>query len=105
MSSQEYPVNTGVFQRSILGPTSFLLYINDLPVDVTCDIAIYADDPTLYSKCGRASDLWQQLELASELESDLRDTVDLGKKWLVDFNTRKTRLIFLTGLVTMVLLV
>ena len=38
------------------------------------DIAIYADDTTLYSKCDRASDLWQQLELASELESDLRDT-------------------------------
>ena len=72
MSSQEYPVNAGVFQRSILGPTSFLLYINDLPVDVTCDIAIYADDTTLYCKCDQASDLWQQLELASELESNLR---------------------------------
>ena len=30
-------------------------------------------DTTLYSKCDRASDLWEQLELASELESDLRD--------------------------------
>ena len=67
MSSQEYPVNAGVFQRSILGPTSFLLYINDLPVDVTCDIAIYADDTTLYCKCDQASDLWQQFELPSEL--------------------------------------
>ena len=35
----------------------------------------------LYSKCDQASDLWQQLELASELESDLRDTVDWSKKW------------------------
>ena len=32
---------------------------NDLPVDVICDIAIYADDTTLYSKCDQASDLWQ----------------------------------------------
>ena len=74
-SSEEYPVNAGVSQGSILGPTLFLLYINDLPDDVICNIAINADDTTLYSKCGAASDLWQQLELASGLESDLRDTV------------------------------
>ena len=92
-SSQEYPVNAGVAQGSILGPTLFLLYINDLPDDVICDIAVYADDTTLYSKCDRASDLWQQLELASELESDLRDTVDWGKKWLVDFSAGKTQLV------------
>ena len=92
-SSKEYPVNVGVPQGSILGPTLFLLYINDLPDDVTCDIGVYADDTTLYSWCDQASDLWQQLELASELESDLRDTVDWGKKWLVDFNAGKTQLV------------
>ena len=69
-SSQLYPVNAGVPQGSIFSRTVFLLYINDLPDDVICNIAIYADDTTLYSKCGQASDLWQQVELASELESD-----------------------------------
>ena len=92
-SSQEYPVNAEVPQGSILGPALFLLYINDLPDDVICDIAIYADDTTLYSKWDWASDLWQQLELASELEPDLRDMVDWGKKWLVDFNAGKTQLV------------
>ena len=92
-SSQEYPVNAGVPQGSILGPALFLLYLNDLPDDVICNVAIYADDTTLYSKCDQASDLWQQLELASELESDLRDTVNWGKKWILDINAGKTQLV------------
>ena len=39
-SSQEYPVNAGVTQG-----------INDLPDDIICNIAIFADDTTVYSKC------------------------------------------------------
>ena len=93
-SSKEYSVNAAVPQGSILGPTLFLLYINDLPDNVICNIAIYADDTTtIHSKFDQASDQWQQLELASELESDLRDTVDWGRKWLVDFNAGKTQLV------------
>ena len=49
-SSQEYSVNAGVLQGSILGPTLFLLYINDLHDDVICNVAVYADDTTVYSK-------------------------------------------------------
>ena len=92
--SQEYSVNALVPQVSIPGPRLLLLYINDLPVDGVCNIAICADDTALYSKFDRLSDLWKQLELASELESDLQDTVNWGKKWLVDFNA-KTQLVSL----------
>ena len=92
-SLQEYPVNAGVPQGSILGPTLFLLCINYFPDDGICDFAIYADDTTLYSKCDEASDMWQQLELASELASDLQDTVDWNKKWFVDFSDGKTQLV------------
>ena len=60
----------------ILGPTLFVLYTNDLPDDVICNIAICADGTTLYSKCGQVSDLWQQLQLPSEVECDLQGTVD-----------------------------
>ena len=92
-SSQEYPINSGVPQSSILGPTLFLLHINDLPENVICNIAIYVDDTIFYSKCDQASDIWQQLELASELESDLRDTVDYVRTWLVECNAGKTQLL------------
>ena len=92
-SLQEYPVNAGVPQGSILGPTRFLLNINELPDDFAIDIAIYDDDTTLYSKCDQAFFLRQQLQLARELESDLQDTADWDKKWLVDFSAGKTQLV------------
>ena len=72
-SSQEFPVNAGFPQGFILGPTFFLIYGLD---DVICNTAIYTDDITRYSRCDQASDLWEQLELASELESDQQVSFD-----------------------------
>ena len=40
----------------------------------------FCDDISGYGS-NKMFDLWQKLELAAELESDLRDTVDWGKKW------------------------
>ena len=70
-SLQKYSVKAGIPQGSILGPPFSLLYISDLPDDVICNIAIYADDTTPCSKCDQISDLWQQLELVCKLEFDL----------------------------------
>ena len=103
-SWQEYPANTGVLQGSFLGPTLFLLYINDLPSDDICYAAIYADDTTLCFKCYEASDLWQQLQLASEFECDLQDTMDWGKKWLVISLLEKFNWFRVTGLIKLALL-
>ena len=104
-SSQEYPVNAGVPQGSLLGHKVFLLYFNDLPGDIVCNSSIDVDDTTFCSKYDQASDPWQQLELASELESDLQDIVDLCRQWLINFNPGKTQLVSLTGLITLVLLI
>ena len=51
--AQECPVNAEVSQGTALGPTLLLLYINDLPDVAICNIAICADDTTLYSSVVR----------------------------------------------------
>ena len=103
-SSQEYLVNAGVPQGSILGTTLFLLYINELPDNVICNIAIYADillfmlSVTRHLICGNNLNLLLNLNLIYEtLWSGVRSGFlisILGK--LGSFH--------LTGLITMVLL-
>ena len=78
-----------VFQGSILGTTRFLLCNNNYPADVVDNLAIYADDTTFNFKFDRASDLQQKFELLSELESDIRDTVDWVKKCLINVSAKK----------------
>ena len=58
---------------------------------LTMLVMILLSMPMIY--CYQASDLWQELELVSELESDLQDTVEWGKKWLLYFNVGKTQLV------------
>ena len=61
--------NIQVMLEFLKGPFLVLLLLY-IPDDVICNIAIYGDVTTLYSKCDEASDLWPQLELSSEIESD-----------------------------------
>ena len=72
----------------------FLLYIYKFPDDGIRNITICAEDSNLYSNCDQVSDVMQQLELASELKSDQLDTVDWGKKRLVDFDDYKNNIYF-----------
>ena len=90
-SSQEYLVNAGVSQSSILGPTLFLLYINDLS-DVICNVAIYIDDTIHCSKFDQASDKGNNWNLLLNLN-------------LICNTLEKLYWLCLTGLITLVLLV
>ena len=43
-------VKSGVPQGSVLGPTFFLVYINDLPDNIESNCKIFADDASLFFK-------------------------------------------------------
>lgn len=91
--SSVYSITSGVPQGSILGPILFLLFINDLPDEMMSELAMFADDTSLYSTVSEKTCFFDRLELASSLESDLRSATDWGKQWLVTFNSSKTKLL------------
>ncbi len=59
------PINSGVPQGSVLSPTLFLLFINDLLSLTNCPIHSYADDTTLhYSTSFNRHPTQQEREMA-----------------------------------------
>jgi len=76
-----------------LGPTLFLVFINDLPDELFSRVGIFADDTTIYSCLGKSHTVFDKVELAADLESDLRTVTEWGDKWLVTFNSSKTKLL------------
>ena len=91
-TSTVYPLSAGVPQVSVLGPTLFLIFINDLPDEVLSSICIYADDTSAYSSI-KTQDAFDRAEMAGSLELDLMGFVEWGEKWCVAFNATKTKLL------------
>ena len=55
--SSETSATSGVPQGSVLGPTLFLVYINDSPNHVNCKVSLFADDSLMYQSSSPTSHL------------------------------------------------
>ena len=95
-------INSGVPQGSVLSPTLFLLFINDLLNQTSCPIHSYADDTTLhFSTSFRRRPTLQEVnrsrrEATERLTSDLSKISDWGRANLVLFNASKTQFLHLS---------
>ena len=83
-------LNAGVPQGSILGPTLFLIFINDLSEVVSSQVHMFADDTTISAV---VPTIRQRAAVSDTLSSDLTEVDNWAKNWLVAFNVKKTQLL------------
>ena len=81
-------VTSGIPQGSVLGPTLFVLYINDLPECVENEVYLFADDTKIYCKIVDAID-------AINLQEDLGKLEQWSNKWLLSFHPDKCKVLHL----------
>lgn len=85
-SSNHLPVISGVPQGTVLGPLLFLIYINDLPANISSNIRLFADDCVVYRPIKNPTDI-------AILQNDLNLIESWCNDWLMSLNVNKTSLI------------
>ena len=83
-------VVSGVPQGTVLGPLLFLLYINDLPENLSSTCRLFADDCVVYKTIISP-------ENALTLQNDLDRLSEWEDKWHMKFNAKKCFLLRFTG--------
>ena len=80
---------SGVPQGSVLGPSLFLAYINDLPDSLKSRVRFFADDTILYLTINSKSD-------PETLQNDLNTLEKWEEDWSMEFNADKCEVIRIT---------
>ena len=73
-------LQAGVPQGSVLGPLLFLVYINDLTDNISCDMRLFADDSSLFT-CVKGVNLTHD-----KLVKDLQAVTSWAYQWKMVFN-------------------
>ena len=87
--SESVPVTSGVPQGSVLGPILFLIYINDLPDELTSQVRLFADDTAVYLTIGDTED-------GKVLQNDLDRLSVWEDRWDMEFNPSKCQVVRVT---------
>ena len=90
VSYEPSSVSSGVPQGTVLGPLVFLVYINDMPLNVSSKIGLFADDACLYRSIKTEEDI-------SILQNDLNALVSWENDWSMEFNPSKCNLLRITN--------
>ena len=75
-------VDSSVPQGTVTGPLMFLMFINDLPINLSSQVRLFADDCILYRSVAGPED-------ASKLQADLDTLTAWQNDWQMEFNASK----------------